>query len=241
MDKPFSIDANLVFIWTLFGALLAAFASFAMPLTADRAALVTAWATFGLKVYSGITPVLAGYAKNNAGPLVGFPANVSQFPKAVLAFLAAALVMLLVTDDARAQTPIPPKRPAPVRASSNPLNMLADWADADVKSAIAASTQFPALQDQVGAACWAQISTLSGIVKAHPLPVSFHLATDIEYARLIQASLNQLCRNPACAQVWSDMANAAQSFSVTPLPMSFTSLCAKVPVVGLSVATTPAN
>jgi hypothetical protein len=131
------------------------------------------------------------------------------------------------------------KRAPPAKAFSNPINLLASWADADVKAAIIAATSFPELQDTVGAACWTQISTLAAIVKAHPLPATFHLATDIEYARLIQASLNQLCRNPACAQVWSDAANAASSFSVFPLALSFTSLCAKVPVVGLSA--TPTN
>ena len=132
------------------------------------------------------------------------------------------------------------KKAAPARASSNPINLLASWADADVKAAIAAATSFPGLQDTVGAACWTQISTLAAIVKAHPLPVTFHLATDIEYARLIQASLNQLCRNPACSQVWSDAANAASSFAVIPLALSLPSLCAKVPVVGLS-AVPPTN
>lgn len=147
-----------------------------------------------------------------------------------IAVLAVALVSLIAIG-----------QPSARAASSNPLNVLSTWADADVAAAIAASKQFPELQDQVGGACWAQISTLAKLIKAHPIPVTLHLATDIEYARLDQGALNLICRNSACSQVWSDMTNAVQSLNVTPMPLSFTSLCGKVPVVGLSLTTaTPA-
>lgn len=122
--------------------------------------------------------------------------------------------------------------------AGNPLNALGAWADADIQAAVAAATADPALQDTVGAACWKQMGSLVSILKKHPLPATLHLATDIEYARLTQASLNQLCRNPSCSQVWADMANSVRAFSVLPLPFSFASLCSKVPIVGLASAPT---
>lgn len=127
-------------------------------------------------------------------------------------------------------------------ASSNPLNSIGAWASADVDAAIKAATLYPDVQDQVGAACFAQIKTLATMIADHPLPLTLHVATDVEYSRLIQGEMNLLCRNPACAQVWSDMDNNAKAFQIAPLPISFPSLCARVPVVGLSlVIPTPAN
>ncbi len=120
--------------------------------------------------------------------------------------------------------------------SNNPLNAIGAWANADVDAAIAASTKYSDVQDQVGAACFGSIKTLAAMIADHPLPLTLKVATDIEYARLVQGELNILCRNPSCAQVWSDMANAAQALSVAPLGLSFTSICGKVPVVGLSLA-----
>ena len=122
-------------------------------------------------------------------------------------------------------------------AKSNPLNAIGAWAQADVAAAMTASLATPQLQDQVGNACLAEIQTFASLIQAHPLPATFRLATDIEYARLDQAELNLICRNTACAQVWQDMANAAQALAIGMLPFSFTSICAKVPVVGLTIST----
>ena len=187
-----------------------------------------------------INVILHAYSSPQPGPLVNLPpppaapttTAKSPFLIGLLALVLLALAIALAPHHAHAQGR---------RALGNPLNLLGSWADQDVQAAIAASTAFPSLQDNVGQACWTQISTLAALVKAHPLPATFHLATDIEYARLDQAALNEICRNPSCAQVWSDMANNAQALSVLPLPFSFTSLCAKVPVVGLGLpAPTPA-
>ena len=119
--------------------------------------------------------------------------------------------------------------------ASNPLNALGAWATADVDAAIGAATKYPGVQDQVGAQCLGEIKVLAMMIQDHPLPATFHLATDIEYARLVQGEMNKLCRVAACAQVWSDMANAAKSLQIIPMPLSFASLCSKVPVVGLSL------
>lgn len=209
----------------------AAKGSIALPLgiPASWAPYISSWSGFVIALYLLASPFLAGFSSSDEGPFV--PKGALPSSPAVKAFAFLALLVGIVAVGL----------PSPARAaSSNPLNAIGAWADADVSAAVAASTQFPELQDQVGKACWGQISTLAKLVKAHPLPATLHLATDIEYARLDQGALNLICRNPNCAQVWNDMSNVVQSLSVSPLPLSFASLCSKVPVVGLSLtATTP--
>jgi len=229
MPKQFSINMSWVSGFAVFTALCAALSAFPPPVNADLQATVVTWSTWVLKFSSAITAGGTLFASNDKGPLVGV---FSSMPKAVLALIGAGIALTLCAPQPVRADPV--KVPART-ASSNPLNLLANWADEDVKAAIAASTAFPVLQDQVGQACFTKISTLAALIKAHPLPVSMHLAADVEYARLDQAALNELCREPACAQVWSDAANAVQALSVMPLPFSFSLLCAKVPVVGLSV------
>lgn len=119
------------------------------------------------------------------------------------------------------------------RAAGNPLNAIGDWAASDVDAGIVAATKYPNLQDKVGATCGANIKTLASMFKDHPLPLTAKFWSDIEYARLIQGELNAICRVPECAQVWADMANAAKALQVIPLPISFTSICSRVPIVGL--------
>ena len=229
MPKQFSVNMNLVSGFAVFTALCAAMSAFPPPVNAELQAVIVTWSTWVLKFSSAITAGGTLFASSDKGPLVG---AFSDARKAVALFIGVGAALALCGPlPAKAQT-APPARQL---AASNPLNLRANWADADVKAAIAASTAFPGLQDQVGQACFTKISTLAALIKAHPLPISMHLATDVEYARLDQAALNELCREPACAQVWSDAANAVQSLSVMPLPFSFSTLCAKVPVVGLSI------
>lgn len=123
----------------------------------------------------------------------------------------------------------------PALAAGNPINALASWAGEDVTAALAASTAYPDLQDSVGNACLVQMQTLASIVKAHPLPVTLHLASDLEYARLVQGELNIVCRNPSCSQVWADADNAAAALQVVKLQVSLPTLCKNVPVVGLAL------
>jgi hypothetical protein len=125
-------------------------------------------------------------------------------------------------------------------AKSNPLNAIGAWVTADVDAGNAAATAYPNLQDQVALICGVEIKALAQIVHDHPLPLTAHLWTDVVYARLVQGEFNRICRVPECAQVFADMANAAQALSIAPLPFSFTSSCAKVPVVGLTPTSAPA-
>jgi hypothetical protein len=106
----------------------------------------------------------------------------------------------------------------------------------DTADAIKLATAVPGLQDTVGAACWSSFDQLSQLLKLHPLPLTLKVATDIEAARLAVMALNQVCTNPNCGQLWTDAENAAAALSVIPMPLSMTSLCAKIPAIGTSSA-----
>lgn len=111
------------------------------------------------------------------------------------------------------------------------LNDLADFSDAATLA-----TEIPALQDNVGAACWAQFSPIQALIKLHPLPVTLKAATDIEALRLLGIALNQVCSNPNCGSMWNDAGNAANSIAGVPIPVSLTSICSKIPVISTAAA-----
>jgi len=106
----------------------------------------------------------------------------------------------------------------------------------DTADAIALATAIPGLEDTVGAACWRSFDQLSQVLKLHPLPLTLKVATDIEAARLAAMALNQVCTNPNCGQMWTDAENTAAALSITPMPFSITSLCAKIPAIGQAAA-----
>ena len=143
---------------------------------------------------------------------------------ALLAMLggAALAVMLLGAGQAR--------------AAGNPLNAIGNWANSDVDAGNAAAIAYPDLQDEVAATCGKEIKNLAQIIHDHPFPLTAHLWTDVVYARLAQGKLNRICRVPACQQVWSDMGNAAAALEIIPLPISFSAICKRVPVVGLTLS-----
>jgi len=192
------------------------------------------------------TPV-APPAPPPVAPAVPPPAAPAVPPvaKTLVFALAGALAALALVAAPRAEAaPKAAYAPrlaaaAPVKAlAANPLNAIGDWATADVATALAASTRYANLDDEVGKTCLTEISTLATMIHDHPLPITFHLATDIEYARLDQAELNRICKVPECAQVWQDMGNAAKALEIIPLPISFASICGKVPIVGLTMTAT---
>lgn len=151
--------------------------------------------------------------------------TVTDAAKTAVMLLAVGLTaFLLLGAPAFAQT----------KPSSSPaINNIGTWAEADLDAAIALSASITGMQDNVGSACWTTFKNVANVLKAHPLPQTLRLATDIEAARLVVAGLNQICRDPNCSQIWSDMSNFASALSVVPLPISFASICAKVPVVGI--------
>jgi hypothetical protein len=112
----------------------------------------------------------------------------------------------------------------------------------DFDNAATLATEIPGLQDNNGKACWMRASSIGTLLKAHPLPLTLKAATDLEALRLFSMAINQMCADPACTQVFTDLSNGIAQIGVgIPIP-SLTSLCAKVPTItpGPVVAVTPA-
>lgn len=132
---------------------------------------------------------------------------------------------------------------------AKPFNDIADLINGDTGDAVKLATLLPDLQDGNGQACWIQMQSFAAVIKAHPIPVTLKLASDIEALRLATMAVNKMCANTACTQVFADLTNTIQSAAPTPLPIpSLNSLCSKVPQIPVVPATatpvstaTPAN
>ena len=109
---------------------------------------------------------------------------------------------------------------------------------ADIDGAVSLSTSIPGLADPVGSSCWQQFSPISALIKAHPLPLNLKAASDLEAARLLAIAMNQVCANPNCGQMFLDVNNSIAAITPLPLPISMTSICAKIPVIGTSAVPT---
>lgn len=257
----FQISPNLQFGIGLAVTLLTVFAkgSVNMPMGVPPVVgqYVDSWSNFLLVVYAPVATFMAAYSSSQPGwlappdPPAVKAAMANEAAKSAAGVVGALLIGLVALALLSLGAPRAEAAPrtsyamgvaaaAPVKAASNPLNAIGDWATADVATAIVASIKYPNLDDQVGKTCLTEISTLATMIHDHPLPITFHLATDIEYARLDQAELNRICKVPECAQVWQDMGNAAKALEIVPLPISFATICGKVPIVGLTM-TTPAT
>lgn len=117
---------------------------------------------------------------------------------------------------------------------AKPFQDLANFIGDDAASAISLSTQIPTLQDGHGQQCWIALRDFTAVIKAHPIPISFHAMTDLEGLRLLQISANNLCSNVHCTQVFADLASSIQTaapvnFSV-PIP-SLHDICSKIPQI----------
>jgi hypothetical protein len=123
----------------------------------------------------------------------------------------------------------------------------------DTAGAAALAVAIPGLQDGNGQACWMAMEKTAAVFKAHPmpvaqsepgslLPVTVPLATDLEAVRLLAMSFNQLCANPACTQVFSDVTNmvsAAGGPIAQQLP-SLSSICSRIAQIPVAPPVTPA-
>jgi hypothetical protein len=81
----------------------------------------------------------------------------------------------------------------------------------------------------VGSACWKTWSAAGAVDKAHPLPLSLKLATDVEAARLVAMAIKKVCMDPNCSQVWNDILNQVAALAIVPLPISLASICSRIP------------
>jgi hypothetical protein len=69
----------------------------------------------------------------------------------------------------------------------------------------------------------------SGVLKAHPLPLTLKLATDVEAARLVAMAIKKVCMDPNCSQVWNDILNQVTALAIVPLPVQLASVCSRIP------------
>lgn len=127
-----------------------------------------------------------------------------------------------------------------VNALAKPFQDLAAFLSSDAATAIALSTQIPALQDGHGQQCWIAMSTAGDVFKAHPVPLTLHAMTDVEALRLLAMTANNLCVNVHCTQVFADLGTMAQAASPMPLPIpSLHDLCSKIPQIAQVAPATP--
>jgi hypothetical protein len=132
---------------------------------------------------------------------------------------------------------------ASISPLDKPFQDLANFIGDDIDAAITLSTSMPSLQDGNGQKCLMALKTFGDVIKAHPAPLTFKIATDLEAFRLKQAAINKLCSSQECETVFSDFTQVVTALSPVPLPVpNIHDLCAKVPQVNLGtpVATSPA-
>jgi hypothetical protein len=139
--------------------------------------------------------------------------------------IVLALALALAISPAVAQ---PKKAAVPPRQASI-ITIIQNWADQDVQAAIALATSVDGLPDPVGAACWKTWAGASGVLKAHPLPLTLKLATDVEAARLVAMAIKKVCMDPNCSQVWNDILNQVTALAIVPLPVQLASVCSRIP------------
>lgn len=124
-------------------------------------------------------------------------------------------------------------------ALAKPFQDLAAFLSSDAAAAITLSTQIPALQDGHGQQCWMAMATAGDVFKAHPVPVTLKVMTDVEALRLLAMTANNLCANVHCTQVFADLTSMAQAASPTPLPIpGLHDLCSKIPQIAQAAPVT---
>ena len=106
------------------------------------------------------------------------------------------------------------------------------------------ATVIPNLQDGHGQQCWIAMQDFGAVIKAHPVPITFHVLQDYETLRLLGMATNNLCANTHCTQVFADLTSMATAASPMPLAIpSLHDLCTKVPQIasipGITVTPTP--
>lgn len=120
------------------------------------------------------------------------------------------------------------------QALAKPFQDFANFVSADSDSAIALSTAIPNIQDGHGQQCWMAMKNFTEIIKAHPVPVTLKVQTDVEAFRLLGMAANQICANVHCSQVFADVSNtvaaAAPINAGLPIP-TLASFCSKIPQI----------
>jgi len=73
---------------------------------------------------------------------------------------------------------------------AKPFQDIADFIGADPNAAVALATAIPNLQDGHGQQCWIAMQLFGAIIKAHPVPITFHVINDYESLRLLGIATN---------------------------------------------------
>ena len=125
---------------------------------------------------------------------------------------------------------------------SQPLKDLQDFIAGDFTDAANLAVAIPNLQDGNGQACWNTMQQAGAVLKDHPVPLTFHGATDLEALRLLLATANNVCRNSACTQVFTEAGNLITSAAPMSIPIpNLTTLCSKIPEIAMvAPVSTPA-
>ena len=117
---------------------------------------------------------------------------------------------------------------------AKPFQDIANFIGEDADGAVSLATVIPNIQDGHGQQCWIAMQSFGAIIKAHPVPITFHVINDYESLRLLGIATNNLCSNVHCTQVFADFSAMAQAASPIPLPIpSLHDLCTKVPQIAV--------
>lgn len=262
-----TFDAKWVFylgiVVTLEQAIAGGTVSLTNAIPADWIPYVEAWAKILAFTGTAIMTAMSGYSSAKPGPLTQATPGVGSSPPrttGLMLVLAVGLALSLSVTHARAQQA--PKIGGPVgrvldrlddkggaggavaqgatSVLDKPFADLANFIGDDIDSAIALSTSIPNLQDGTGQRCLMALKTFGDVIKAHPAPLTFRIANDLEAFRLKQAAINRLCESQECTTVFSDFTQVVTAISPVPLPVpNVHDLCAKVPRVNLGEAPLP--
>lgn len=119
-------------------------------------------------------------------------------------------------------------------ALAKPFIDIAKFIGDDADGAVSLATAVPEIQDGHGQQCWMAMASFGRIVKAHPVPLTLRVMTDLEALRLLGIAANRLCANVHCTQVFADQTAMIQAASPMPLPLpSLHDLCTKVPQIAV--------
>lgn len=119
-------------------------------------------------------------------------------------------------------------------ALAKPFQDIAKFIGDDADAAVALATVVPEIQDGHGQQCWMEMASFGKVAKAHPLPLTLRVMTDMESLRLLAIATNRLCANVHCTQVFADTSAMAQAASPVPLLIpTLHDLCTKVPQIAL--------
>lgn len=130
-----------------------------------------------------------------------------------------------------------------LQALAKPFKDISDMIGDDVDNAILLATAIPNLKDGHGQQCWIALRDFTNVSKAHPLPLTGQIATDLQAIRLQAIAANRLCSNIHCTQMFTDYSAMAQAVATAAmgglgtlgakaLP-SLSDACSKIPQIPL--------